>query len=218
MRLVIFDVDGTLVDSQDLIYAAIVATFARFGLAPPERRHALGGVGLSLGPAFLRLVGESGPWREMAVAYGEVFTELRQDPVLAAEPFFPGAEAIVTRLAARPDRRLGIATGKSRRGMARLFARTGWEPLFATVQTADDHPSKPHPSMVLTALAETGVSPHAAVLVGDTTYDMEMARSAGIAAIGVGWGHHAPDALIAAGAERVIASFEELDILLEAAA
>jgi len=214
LRLVLFDVDGTLVDSGDLIYRAIVETFAAYGRAAPERRFALGGVGLSLEQAIARLLGGEGPVAEMSETYRTTFHRLRQDPALH-EPLFPGAREVLDTLARRGDVVLGLATGKSRRGVGAIVERFGWHGRFATVQTADTHPSKPHPSMVATALAETGIAPGRAVLVGDTTFDMEMARAGGIGAIGVVWGNHTPDALEEAGAHRVIARFEELSGIID---
>jgi phosphoglycolate phosphatase len=98
-----------------------------------------------------------------------------------------------------------LATGKSRRGVAALLARHGWEDLFDTVQTADDAPSKPHPGMIERALAQTGTPAGRAVMIGDSTYDMAMARAAGVRALGVSWGYHPPADLIAAGAQAVAA-------------
>ena len=87
---------------------------------------------------------------------------------------------------------------------ARLFDRENWHGHFHTIQTADDHPSKPHPSMIRKAMAEAGASPAATVMVGDTAFDMEMARNAGVGAIGVAWGYHAPERLKEAGAHRIL--------------
>src|SRR5690606_8933044 len=129
---------------------------------------------------------------------------------------FPGALDALDRLAARDDVVLGIATGKSRRGVQAIMDLHDLHGRFVTVQTADDHPSKPHPSMVLQAIADTGVVSGKAVVIGDTTYDMEMARGAGAHAIGVSWGYHASDALTASGAATVLASFVDLDRALEA--
>jgi phosphoglycolate phosphatase len=106
--------------------------------------------------------------------------------------------------------RLGIATGKSRRGIAHLFDKQGWHRVFATIQTADDHPSKPAPDMVLKAMADTGIPADRTFMVGDTGFDMAMAKAAGAHGIGVAWGYHDHARLVAAGAERVVASFDEL--------
>ncbi len=107
------------------------------------------------------------------------------------------------RLAARPSVVLGIATGKSRRGVDALLAREGLAPLFTTIQTADAHPSKPDPSMVRAAMAEVGAEPAGTVMIGDTTFDIEMGRAAGARALGVAWGYHPAEALAAAGAADV---------------
>ena len=104
-------------------------------------------------------------------------------------PYAGIAEAVRT-LAGRDDFVLGIATGKSRRGVARVLDREGWHGHFLTIQTADDHPSKPHPSMILRAMNETGAEPVSTLMVGDTSFDMEMARNANVGAVGVGWGYH----------------------------
>ncbi len=215
MKLVIFDVDGTLIDSQGIIVAAQVEAFTGLGLVPPTRERALSIVGLSLPEAFTALVGATGPVTPLIEAYKAAFQTLRAEGRYA-EPLFPGALATLARLAARPDVRLGIATGKSRRGVDHLLARHGWETRFSTIQTADDAPSKPHPAMIAQALAETGVAATDAVMVGDSTYDMAMARAAQVGALGVAWGYHAPDRLVRAGAETIVADYPALDALLAA--
>ncbi|KQT84275.1 HAD-IA family hydrolase [Methylobacterium sp. Leaf466] len=203
MRLVVFDVDGTLVDSQHLIVAAQGVAFAEHGLACPERREALSVVGLSLPQAFRRLVGEDGPIEGLSESYKRAFNALRLDPDYE-EPLFPGMGDLLAKLHARNDLRLGIATGKSRRGVEHLIAANGWEGWFATTQTADDAPSKPDPAMLRQAMDEAGAVPSATMMIGDTTYDMAMAVSAGAAAIGVAWGYHSPGALFGAGAVTVV--------------
>ena len=122
------------------------------------------------------------------------------------DPLYAGIAEVVAELAARDDVVLGIATGKSRRGVARILEREGWHGRFLTIQTADDHPSKPHPSMILRAMQETDANPASTLMVGDTTYDIEMARRAGVGAIGVGWGYHEPQRLVQAGAHGVVAA------------
>jgi phosphoglycolate phosphatase len=209
MRLVIFDVDGTLVDSQDVIVAAQRATFAALGMKPPTRERSLSIVGLSLHEAFVALVGPEAPIKALVDGYKAAFQELRADPGMA-EPLFPGAAEVLGRLSRREDVVLGIATGKSRRGVAHLLDRHGWERLFATIQTADDAPSKPDPGMLLRAMSEIGAAPEDTVMVGDTTFDMTMAKAAGVTPLGVTWGYHRPHALREAGAEGLVGSFPEL--------
>jgi phosphoglycolate phosphatase len=211
MKLVLFDCDGTLVDSQHVIVAAMGRAFARAELAMPPREAVLGIVGLSLVEAMQRL-GEDDPRfpaERLAELYREAFRELRTEPDFS-EPMFPGMRGLIDRLAARDDLLLGIATGKSQRGVAAVLAHHGLEGRFVTIQTADDAPSKPHPAMVLQAMAATGAEPMDTVLIGDTSFDMVMARAAGARAIGVSWGYHAPDLLTQSGAERLATDADEL--------
>ncbi len=210
MRLVLFDCDGTLVDSQHVIVACMEATFADHGLAPPPRREILGIVGLSLPQVFQTLLDADSPARGAAMVetYKDHFLHYRQSgPV---EPLYPSADRVVAALAAREDVLIGIVTGKSRRGVKAVLGHHDLIDHFVTVQTADDAPSKPHPGMVHQAMAETGADPADTVVIGDTTYDMEMARAAGATAIGVGWGYHAADLLPGAGAETVLDHFDDL--------
>ncbi|MGE0613140.1 MAG: HAD-IA family hydrolase [Hyphomicrobiales bacterium] len=210
-RLIIFDCDGTLVDSQHMICAAMSDAFAAHGLMCPPREAVLGIVGLSLPQAIAELAADADETAVLAIceSYKQAFTVLRSDPA-NSEPLYEGALEAVLALAAKDDVLLGMATGKSRRGVDRVLALHGLGDHFVSLQTADDNPSKPHPAMIQRALSETGASAGHAVMVGDTTFDMAMARSAGVAALGVGWGYHPGDRLLAAGAHGVSGNFSEL--------
>ncbi len=204
-RLVIFDCDGTLIDSQHAIFACMAQAFDTAGLQAPSRAEVLGIVGLSLPEALLALAPRESEAmrRQLIEAYRSGFVGVRER-LGEREQVYEGIAAAIGALSARGDTVLGIATGKSKRGVARLLAQEGWEGNFFTIQTADDHPSKPHPSMIRQAMAEAGVAPHATVMIGDTTFDMEMARNASVGALGVSWGYHAPERLARAGAHAVI--------------
>jgi phosphoglycolate phosphatase len=215
-KLVIFDVDGTLIDSQAHIIASMTAAFDAEGLLVPDRDAILSIVGLSLPYAIRELAPESGDdaIARMVEAYKDDFNENRLK-LDAAIPLFAGAEAAIARLIARDDVMLAIATGKSRRGLDGLLAQWPFAAHFLSTQCADDHPSKPHPSMVQSCLAECAVTAQNAVVVGDTTYDMEMARAARCAAIGVSWGYHGVGALKDTGAHTVIDHFDALEGALD---
>ncbi|XDA98844.1 HAD-IA family hydrolase [Sulfitobacter sp. LCG007] len=211
LRLVIFDVDGTLVDSQGDIITALGEAFHAARLTPPDRATMLGIVGLSLDVAMERLAPEAqaDTHAVMVRAYKDAYMSLRQKTGAAqSSPLYPGARAALEALHAQDEVVLGIATGKSMRGLDKLFDAHDLHPFFATRQVADFHPSKPHPSMILQAMAEAGVGPEATVMVGDTTYDMDMAAAAGVRGIGVGWGYHPVGWLT--GAHQIVHSFSEL--------
>ncbi len=217
MNLVIFDCDGTLVDSQNAICAAMTSAFTALALPVPSRPEVLGVVGLSLPQAFAVLAGghSASVQAKLAELYRSDFPSKR-DPSVAHDPLFAGIGEAVATLAGRRDVVLGIATGKSRRGVARLLAREGWDGHFLTIQTADDHPSKPHPSMILRAMREADAAPSATLMVGDTTYDIEMACNAEVGALGVAWGYHAPERLRLAGAHAVAERGEDLVAAIDA--
>ncbi|MCR8826001.1 HAD-IA family hydrolase [Pseudosulfitobacter koreensis] len=211
LRLVIFDVDGTLVDSQGHIVASMTMAFEALGAIVPSRADILGIVGLSLDVAMPRLAPSLSGVQHGALVQGykDSYSQLRlSHGAAAASPLYPGALGILKKLAAQDDILLGVATGKSKRGLDALIEAHGLEQMFITRQVADFHPSKPHPSMIHAALAETGVDAADAVMVGDTTYDMDMAQAAGVTGIGVSWGYHAPAALTAA--THIVQDFDHL--------
>lgn len=214
-RLVIFDIDGTLVDSLDGIVATMARSFAAHGLDAPPAAATRRVVGRSLELAVAELLGPSAAAHAVPVAesYRAIFAAEAES---VPERWFPDALATLRRLHARPDILLGIATGKSRRGIDRLLGNSGLSRLFATVQTADDAASKPDPQMIVRALAETGVAARAAVMVGDSVLDMAMARAAGARAVGVGWGSHPAGELMDAGADIVVDRFEEVAAAVDA--
>lgn len=212
LKLVIFDVDGTLVDSQGLIVEAMDLAFAAEGLTPPARQATLGIVGLSLDAAIFKLYPEGAPDLRARLVEGYKVGYMQRRAALGvaqSSPFFEGARETLMRLNTREDVVLGVATGKSRRGLDKLIEGHDLKGVFVTTQVSDDHPSKPHPSMIETALAEAGVAAQDAVMIGDTSYDMDMAVAAGVTGIGVDWGYH-PNAELRA-AQKIVASFQELE-------
>jgi phosphoglycolate phosphatase len=218
MDLVIFDLDGTLIDSEAIILGAQVETFAQCGLVHPGREAGLGVVGLTLDIALMQLAGLQQPDDRLTATYKQVFNAMRHraetDPALD-EPLYPGVAAMLAVLKARPGLQLGIATGKSRRGADYIVERHGWQGLFATIQSADDAPSKPDPGMILRALAETGAAPERTAMVGDSSFDIEMAVAAGVVPVAVSWGFQPVARLLALGARFSIDRADDLPALLD---
>lgn len=218
VKLIVFDCDGTLVDSQHAIIEAMRQAFVARDLAPPSGASVRRIVGLSLPLAMAALHpgGDPDAHARLVDAYRAAFMTLRAAPS-HREPLFVGAREAIETLGAA-GYLLGIATGKSRRGLRATLDRTGLAARFITLQTADDAPSKPHPAMLERAMDEAGVEAAETVLVGDTTFDIEMAVAAGARALGVGWGYHEPGELLASGADAVVASFAELVETIDRAA
>lgn len=211
MKLIMFDMDGTLIDTEALIVEHMTTTFETAGLPPPSPAQSRRVIGLSLPVAIARLLGtEVTPQAEqMAEDYRKHY---RASLVQAEgrEGLFPGAREALDLLRVWPDTLLGIATGKGLNGVYRLTQLHGIADHFVTLQTPDHNPSKPHPGMMLRAMAETGADKADTVIIGDTTYDIEMGKAAGTKAIGVTWGHHDNDELLAAGADILVDSYADL--------
>jgi phosphoglycolate phosphatase len=203
-RLVVFDCDGTLVDSQHNIIAATIEAWRRHGLADPTPDSIRRQVGLTLEIAVERLLGGGEPDFISAVAntYREIVHGLRSRADLL-EPMFDGMRELIVDLEA-PEIFLGVATGKNLVGLEHTLQALGLRERFHTLQTADRCQSKPHPEMVIRAMEETANEPGSTVVIGDTSFDMEMARSAGATPIGVAWGYHPAEELREAGAAFVL--------------
>ncbi|MBX7533131.1 HAD-IA family hydrolase [Qipengyuania sp. 1XM1-15A] len=213
-RLVVFDCDGTLVDGQAAICDTMDDAFAAAKLGPPDRNEVRRMVGLSL-PQALGILAPDASDEQRAVAleaYKAGYRSRRETGILE-EPLYEGMAALIERLDAA-GWLLGVATGKSDRGLHACLDTHGIKHRFVTLQTADRHPSKPHPAMLEQALAEAGVEAGHAVMIGDTSFDMDMARAANVRAIGVAWGYHEPRELIAAGAVGVADTMEQLEELI----
>lgn len=210
LRLVVFDLDGTLVDSKANIVRAVGAVAKILSLPEPSPEQVARFIGLSLGEALARLFPDVDPATHQALdrEYRETFARFRSSPGYE-EPLFPGTHEILAELD-QAGFLLGIATGKAKRGADFFLNHHGFEGRFVTVQTADIAPGKPHPGMILQAMAETGVEPRHVIMIGDTSFDIQMARAAGVGAVGVSWGNHSVAELEAAGAHRLIDRLSEL--------
>ena len=216
VKLAVFDCDGTLIDSQVNILRAMGASFARAGLAAPADHAVRRVVGLSLVESMQVLLPEADPalYVRLAQDYKGAFQRLRADRSLDPEPLYAGVADLLDAL--RDDGwLLGVATGKSDRGLALALAHHGLAGHFVTLQTADRHPSKPHPAMLRAALAEAGAAPADAVIIGDTVFDIAMGGNAGVRAIGVDWGYHEAHELIDAGAVGVAMDASELRRMID---
>lgn len=209
IKLAVFDCDGTLVDSQHAISACMADAFAVAERPAPPLSAVRRVVGLPLFTAIQVLAADDrAPVDTMVEAYSASWRQMRETAGLD-EPLFAGTLETLDRLDAA-GWLLGVATGKSHRGLSETLRRHDLTHRFVTLQTSDRARGKPHPEMLHLAMRETGADPAETVMIGDTTFDMEMARAANVRAVGVAWGYHEPDELLAAGAERVVQTVAEL--------
>jgi phosphoglycolate phosphatase len=222
IRCAVFDCDGTLVDSGGTIHRALGLAFAEHGLELPPRQQAQRVIGLSLVEAMAELAPDHDAdlHGRMAQTYKDAFVTLRGQQQVE-EPLYDGILPLLDALEER-GWLLAVATGKSDRGLRHCLTAHGLHARFLSLQTADRHPSKPHPSMTLQALADCGADPEHSVVIGDTGWDMRMAKAAGAHAIGVLWGYHDEAELLAAGADTIAARpadvLDQAEQLVKAAA
>ncbi|MBV7264942.1 HAD-IA family hydrolase [Erythrobacter ani] len=218
VKLAVFDCDGTLVDGQADVCWAMERAFTRADLPAPDSNTVRRMVGLSLGVAVRELAPglDDSKARDVVEFYKSSFRARREEGLLD-EPLYDGMADLLHTL--RDDGwSLAVATGKSDRGLAACLAGHGLTDLFVSLQTADRHPSKPHPAMLEAALFEAGAAPAEAVMIGDTSFDMQMATAANVRAVGVAWGYHPPEELRATGASQVVDLIFDLKSALESPA
>lgn len=213
LRLAVFDCDGTLVDSQHSIVFSMHSACDALGIARSDEEGIRRVVGLPLLTAISRLVPEADAqtWERLRDRFSEAFRDLRlQDGV--SEPLYPG---VLEGLEAFEQAGwvLGVATGKSRIGLLKTLETHRLVDRFVTLQTSDLAPGKPNPDLLLRAMSEAGTEAPDTVMIGDTTFDMEMAVNAGTRSLGVAWGYHRTDELEAAGAGAIATCFDELPAL-----
>ncbi len=215
LRLIVFDCDGTLVDSQAAIIHAMREAFSAAKLPAPSDDAITGIVGLSVPQAVAALApGQSGDvlsvidktFRQSSIAWREA------NPNESAT-FYDGARDCLDRLN-NSGELLAVATGKARRGLDHLLDQSGLRGHFVATQSADDAPSKPHPGMLENCARLTGAD--RMIMIGDTSYDMLMAKSFGCHAIGVTWGYHSDAVLLESGADVLVRNFAELEEALTA--
>ena len=214
IRFAVFDCDGTIADSQHSIVKCMHAAFEAYKLPKPKRDDIRRVIGLPLQEAIAYLVSDTGCHDTVGISkkYGHAWDLLREKGELE-EPLFSGILETINILQ-KNNWLLGIATGKSLRGLNGTLKKYDILDHFTTIQTADKGPGKPHPDMLLNGMEETGVTTASTVMIGDTTFDMKMAVNAGVMGIGVSWGYHTVEDLRSAGATHVIYSFEQLTSLL----
>jgi phosphoglycolate phosphatase len=192
-RLIVFDWDGTLMDSEVRIVASMQAAVGEAGLAPLPSEQVRNIIGLGLLEAVQALLPAQAP-----DTHGRVVERYRRH-YLGSQgtptPLFPGADSVVQELAQR-DYLLAVATGKSRRGLDRSLRDTGMTSYFHATRCADEAFSKPHPEMLLQIMDELGTMPEETLMIGDTEYDMQLAANAGAHALAVGYGAHSRDRLL----------------------
>lgn len=204
-RLIVFDWDGTILDSPAGIAESIRASCGDLGLAIPDLELASHVIGLGL-PELMRTVAPALP-RER---YPE-FVEAYRRHFRAREPamqLFPGMRELLEDLSSRFI--LGVATAKSRRGLERALDATGLRPHFRASRCADECRPKPDPAMLVEILKELSLSPDQALMIGDTSHDLQMARAAGVDALAVSYGAHREEGLRACGPLACFSSVEDL--------
>lgn len=211
-ELIVFDWDGTLMDSAAMIVDSVQAAARDLGLEPPSDERARHIIGLGLEDALRHALPDlpEARYADLVERYRHHYLSRDHELVL-----FAGATALIENLAAQ-GRWLAVATGKSRRGLDRALEQSGLGPFFHGTRCADECHSKPHPQMLEELMAELAVPPAQTLMIGDTTHDLLMAKNAGVDAVGVSYGAHPRAALLAAGPRYLADSLVDLDAWLRA--
>jgi phosphoglycolate phosphatase len=214
-KLVVFDVDGTLVDSRAILMHTAQTAFAELGLTPPTYDELRQIVGLSLYEGLAQLAPDltTEQVEALVALYKSIFSSLRSRPGFI-EPLYEGAAVLLERLKAE-GWRMALATGKSRRGVNTIVEMHRWADLFHSTHCADDGPGKPHPAMLIEAMRALDAAREDTVMIGDTSHDIRMAQAAGVRAVGVSWGFHTREELEACRPDYIADTFAELDAELD---
>jgi phosphoglycolate phosphatase len=202
--LVLFDCDGTLMDSHISIVRAMQKAFCSCGLAEPPARAVFDVIGLSLGRALDQLAGNTHLAENIKQAYRDHYRAAEHELKL-----YPDVRETLQALRQR-GYWLGVVTGKSMAGLLRVLDAFDLQDYFCVLRTADCCNSKPHPAMVLECMAEMGVEAAQTCVVGDALFDIQMAQSAGVSALGVSFGVSGSEELKHAGAQAVVNDFPDL--------
>jgi phosphoglycolate phosphatase len=212
-KLAIWDMDGTIVDSRDVIRTAMCRAFEACGLPEPHYDDLRKTIGLGLEEVCQTLAPDYHDIPGLSLAYKEAFVLRRQEEDFK-EPLYDGAMETLERLA-NDNWLIAMATGKSHRGIRAIFEMHPLEQYFDTIWCADDGPGKPHPFMVEQAMNALGADAHQSLIIGDAIHDIAMGRNAGIHTIGVSWGFGEASELEAAGAHEIHHDFASLNAGLD---
>jgi len=214
MRLVVFDMDGTLIDSVALIVETVTAAFEAVGEPSPTEAaiRAISGITAREAMGILAPGADAARLDRVTESYRR---EYQRRAGGAREPLFAGALKALETLRHRPDTILAVATGKGEASAVALLDAHGILGWFNSVETPTRNRGKPDPEMIQTAMAKAGAAAAETVMIGDTVHDMRMARAAGVKAIGVAWGYHASVELEGAGADIIVERFDHLEAAID---
>ena len=210
-KLIIFDLDGTLVDSQVFIIDAIKEAFDKEGLAIPKRKQILTSIGLSLSEAFTRLNNSltATQKKRLIKSFKECYKSFPKEKVIS--PLYPSANDFLMNLTKYKNLSMAIATGKGKFGLFQILRAHNIESYFIDFQTSDNNPSKPNPTMILKILENLRIDSKNVLMVGDTDFDIIMAHQANIRSIAVLWGYQSKSQLVSARPTRLAESFLHLE-------
>ncbi len=211
LKLVVFDCDGTLVDSQYNIIKCMTSAFNSCGLEEPADADVRSIIGLNLDEAIHRLMIDREDYfllDRLVGSYKQAFQKQRLEPD-NHEPLYPGTLDTLKALD-EAGTLMAVATGKSMRGLRAVIELHDLDRFFVSLQTPDHNPGKPHPQMLEKAMEAAGAVPQNTFMIGDTSYDMMLAKNAGCQAVGVSWGYHDDEMLLGSGAKHLIHNYTEL--------